>query len=328
MNKKYQVFISSTYSDLIEQRKKALDILLMADCIPAGMEAFVATDDEQFNVIKKVIDLCDYYILIIGKRYGTINKATGLSYTEMEYDYAKEKNIPILVFALDDSVEMPIDKMETETEKIENLKIFKEKAMKNRLASPWKTPDDLYLQMSISIMKAKIEIKRPGWQRAVDYDELSLNQEILELRNKNIELETKLKDANKTIESFTIQNNLAFENCKIKIDYYYINNNNKIQKSIVITLKKIFSIVSTQMLDVAITEQSILNSIIFNLISKNNKIYLNDNQLIKRILNQFKSLDLITSYWSAEKSVLFWKLTKKGKKVRDDIILIKSESNN
>lgn len=64
MEKKYQVFISSTYKDLIEERKKVLNILLMADCIPAGMEAFVATDLAQFEVIKKVIDLCDYYVLI------------------------------------------------------------------------------------------------------------------------------------------------------------------------------------------------------------------------------------------------------------------------
>ena len=42
--KKFQVFISSTYIDLIEERRKVLDVLLMADCIPAGMEAFVATD--------------------------------------------------------------------------------------------------------------------------------------------------------------------------------------------------------------------------------------------------------------------------------------------
>ena len=48
------MFISSTYADRIEVRKKVLDILLMADCIPAGMEAFVATDAEQFEVIKKV----------------------------------------------------------------------------------------------------------------------------------------------------------------------------------------------------------------------------------------------------------------------------------
>lgn len=100
MDKKYQVFISSTFSDLIEERKKIQEILLMADCIPAGMEAFVATNEEQFNVIKKVIDLCDYYVLIVGGRYGSVNESTGLSYTEMEYDYAVENNIPVLVFAL------------------------------------------------------------------------------------------------------------------------------------------------------------------------------------------------------------------------------------
>ena len=87
---KYQVFISSTYSDLYKERKQVLDILLMADCIPAGMENFVATDDEQFNVIKKVIDLCDYYVLILGKRYGSVNEKTGISYTEMEYNYCND----------------------------------------------------------------------------------------------------------------------------------------------------------------------------------------------------------------------------------------------
>lgn len=55
MERKYQVFISSTYSDLVEERRKVLDVLLMADCIPEGMEAFVATDIEQFEVIKKLL---------------------------------------------------------------------------------------------------------------------------------------------------------------------------------------------------------------------------------------------------------------------------------
>lgn len=56
-NVKYQVFISSTYADLSQERKKVLDVLLMADCIPAGMENFVATDDEQFNVIPESVEL-------------------------------------------------------------------------------------------------------------------------------------------------------------------------------------------------------------------------------------------------------------------------------
>ena len=128
-NRKYQVFISSTYSDLVEERKKVLDILLMADCIPAGMEAFVATDVKQFEVIKKVIDLCDYYILIIGQRYGSINPDTGISYTEMEYDYAIKNKIPVLVFVLDEQIALPNDKKENEPDKVERLKAFRAKAI-------------------------------------------------------------------------------------------------------------------------------------------------------------------------------------------------------
>ncbi len=135
MEKKYQVFISSTYSDLIEERKGLFDAILTTDCIPSGMESFVATDDEQFEVIKKVIDLCDYYILLIGGRYGTINDKTGKSYTEMEYDYAISKKIPVLVFARNNIDSLPNDKKENDEQKKTKLIIFKDRAMKNRLAT-------------------------------------------------------------------------------------------------------------------------------------------------------------------------------------------------
>ena len=72
MNKIYQVFISSTYQDLIEERQKVIEALLGKNCFPVGMEYFSATNDAQFTVIKKLIDRCDYFILIIGGRYGSI----------------------------------------------------------------------------------------------------------------------------------------------------------------------------------------------------------------------------------------------------------------
>lgn len=59
---------------------------------------FSASNDEQFKYIKKIIDICDYYILIVGARYGTINLTTGISFTDQEYDYAISKNIPVLAF--------------------------------------------------------------------------------------------------------------------------------------------------------------------------------------------------------------------------------------
>ena len=62
--KKYQVFVSSTYEDLKEERKEVMQALLELDCIPSGMELFPAADDDQWTLIKRVINECDYYIVI------------------------------------------------------------------------------------------------------------------------------------------------------------------------------------------------------------------------------------------------------------------------
>ena len=90
MNKKYQVFISSTFTDLKDERKEITRVLLEMDCIPTGMEMFQASDDNQWQVIKRVISLCDYYLVIIAGRYGSVHPKTKKSYTQMEYEYIKQ----------------------------------------------------------------------------------------------------------------------------------------------------------------------------------------------------------------------------------------------
>ena len=80
MQKKYQIFISSTYVDLVEERQRVLRSILDMGHIPAGMELFSAADEEQFSYIKKILDECDYYVLVIGGRYGSVDDE-GISYT-------------------------------------------------------------------------------------------------------------------------------------------------------------------------------------------------------------------------------------------------------
>ena len=84
IKKKYQVLIFSTYTDLIEERQSAVEAILKADHIPAGMELFKA-GKEQLETVQKWIDESDIYVLILGKRYGSIETKSGLSYTEIEY---------------------------------------------------------------------------------------------------------------------------------------------------------------------------------------------------------------------------------------------------
>ena len=324
--KKYQVFISSTYSDLKEERRKILDILLMADCIPAGMEAFVASDVEQFEVIKKVIELCDYYILIIGKRYGSINEQTGLSYTEMEYEYAKQLGIPVLVFALDESVEVSEDKRETDPEKITALTLFRQKALDNRLATIWKTQDELTGAVAVSIMRATKQIQRPGWQRATDYDEASLRREIMKLQKERDKIAADLNIAKKQVIALTTVTDIAFEGYVVSIDYEKHNvSGSPSYGTIKRELPELFKIISTQMMDVALTESGIESALITNLFPKYSFNYkFTDTQLVKKILNQLKALNLLYSNWSDDKSNLFWGVTTKGELERNKMILVRN----
>jgi hypothetical protein len=86
--KKLQVFVSSTFSDLQEERQAAVEAILTAGHIPAGMELFAAGDESQMNVIKRWIDESDAYMLILGGRYGSIEPMTQKSYIQLEYEYA------------------------------------------------------------------------------------------------------------------------------------------------------------------------------------------------------------------------------------------------
>src|SRR5687767_10458335 len=90
MEKRYQVFVSSTFRDLVDERQEVMQALLELGCMPAGMELFPAASDDQWTLIKKVIDDSDYYIVIVGGRYGSLGP-DGLSYTEMEYRYALDQ---------------------------------------------------------------------------------------------------------------------------------------------------------------------------------------------------------------------------------------------
>jgi hypothetical protein len=88
--KKLQVFVSSTYLDLKEERQAAVEAILQAGHIPAGMELFTAGDQSQWTVIKRWIDESDVYLLLLGGRYGSVDPITEKSYTQLEFEYAVE----------------------------------------------------------------------------------------------------------------------------------------------------------------------------------------------------------------------------------------------
>lgn len=134
MNKRYQVFVSSTYDDLQEERKEVMKAILELDCIPTKMELFPASNEDQWSLIKRVIDDSDYYIVIIGGRYGSTND-DGISYTEMEYRYALETQKPIIAFLHKNPEEIKSKFAEKTQEGRDKLISFRKLAEKNLYAT-------------------------------------------------------------------------------------------------------------------------------------------------------------------------------------------------
>ncbi|NGT48104.1 DUF4062 domain-containing protein [Clostridium perfringens] len=193
MEKRYQVFISSTFADLQDERKAIMESIMDLDCFPAGMEMFPANDSEQFEYIKTIIDASDYYVLIIAGRYGSLAD-DGKSYTEKEFDYAKEKGIPVLVFVKKDLENIPLSKTDGSEEKMKKLKNFIEKAMENRLAKYWGDSKELKYEVHSSLSKAFKTHPRTGWVRGNIANNENLLNQINDLRIENERLRKSINE--------------------------------------------------------------------------------------------------------------------------------------
>lgn len=162
--KKYQIFLSSTYEDLKDERRAVEEVIVRAGDLPVGMEAFPAADDEQFEFIKTIIDRCDYYVLIIAGRYGSLSR-DGLSFTEKEYRHAVEKGVPVLVLLRDGRDKISADKVEADSIGRERLEAFISLVSRDRIRKTWNTIDGLKLAVREAIDHAKATKPRPGWVR-------------------------------------------------------------------------------------------------------------------------------------------------------------------
>lgn len=163
---KYQVFISSTYKDLIPARESLIMSLLSSKYIPCGMELFPSSSDSQFEYIKRMLNLCDYYVLILAGRYGEIGNS-GLSYTEMEYNYAIDNGIPILAFLHKHPENIPIKFSEKDSIMREKLMKFRERVQKERLYKQWESPEELSSMVLSSLIEEQEIHPRPGWVRSI-----------------------------------------------------------------------------------------------------------------------------------------------------------------
>jgi hypothetical protein len=230
IKKRLQVFVSSTYLDLKEERQAAVKAILEADHIPAGMELFTSGDESQMEVIKQWIEDSDVYLLILGGRYGSIEPSSGKSYTHLEYEYAIELGKPL--FACVMKSEYLNRKIEGSNYKdiMEQSNIDRFNNFKNLVMSKLVSQCDSLAEIQYSIAKTMKAIDRNdnlgGWVRAnQSSDSALLYDEIAKLSQENRELRDRIEKINKSEHqsSIPVVHGVSFDEIKITLGKLFLS---------------------------------------------------------------------------------------------------------
>lgn len=192
MQKRFQVFVSSTFRDLQVERSKIIRVLLEMNCIPTGMEMFPAANDDAWTWIKKCIEESDYYVVLVAGRYGSISESTGLAYTEMEYSYAVKIGKPVIAFLHGNPDRLPERRKEATSEAREKLSAFR-KLTERKLCKYWKNADELGQQLAVSLPQLFAQYPATGWVRSDSLpDRTPKAEELVNLENQVRDLKARL----------------------------------------------------------------------------------------------------------------------------------------
>lgn len=303
-----------------------MQALLELDCIPSGMELFPAADDDQWNLIKQVIDDCDYYVVIIGGRYGSVGKG-GKSYTQMEYEYAVSKGKPVLAFLHKSPGTIAADKSEESSEGRSKLKAFRELAEK-KMCKYWSSPEELGSVVSRSVVKLMKSKPAVGWVRADLVPDETASKEILKLKKQLEDLQHELESTRNAAPPGT--SDLAQGDDPLELTFRStfreveggVSRARQKEHQVATTWSEVFSVISPPMIDKASEQQ--LSGALREHFNKRDRLVdpqalpyglALSNTDLQKLKLQFRALGLITkdtSQKSLKDTSTYWTLTPYG----------------
>lgn len=166
-DRRYQVFISSTFKDLQEERQKVLQAVLEMRAFPAGMEMFPSANDEQFDFIKREIESSDYYVVVVAGKYGSLAK-DGKSFTEKEHEHATKLGKPTMSFLFYDPEQLKGMQLEADPALRAKLNAFRRQLAAGRLVKYYQNADELKSQVLQALVNAFNNQALQGWVRATN----------------------------------------------------------------------------------------------------------------------------------------------------------------
>jgi hypothetical protein len=302
-----------------------MQAVLELDCFPAGMELFPAADDSAWEYIEKIIQESDYYIVIVGARYGS-RDGNGLSFTEREYDLAAKLQKPILAFLHSEPQSIAISKADLNEADRVALDAFREKLRQSKLCNHWSSALELYGKVLSSLNRLKRSHPTGGWVRAGEVPaaelELELERTRLQLSKMTAELKDLKDKAEKSARSELLPPAKGWgELTSLQVDYE--SGHSTSRKTVRVKWEAVFKYIGPRMAECALSPTSIRTRL-SKLCAESAEIRQEQKPTISqaaadKVVWQLQALGMIemeSAGWDRR-----WKLTDEGWKELDRLIV-------
>jgi hypothetical protein len=187
MAKKYHIFTGSTSDDLKNERKELPALIIEMGHIPVMPDFIDSTGGSGTQLIKKNIEECDYFIVLVAHKY--------FEQQEAEYTRALKKGIPVIALIIDEKARWKASKKESGAALLGKLKDFKEKLRAGPHAFWTNTADLRQKAQSLLIQEMNLN-PRQGWLSSDQAIDPSVANELSRLSAENEELKRRVRTGN------------------------------------------------------------------------------------------------------------------------------------
>src|SRR6185437_16020728 len=148
-----RIFVASTYEDLLSYRSAATRSILTSGNISEDMLFWPAEESPPLDASIRRVRSCDLLILLLAHRYGKPPREHMLSITELEFDEAARRRIPVLAFSVDPAYPWPPIYVETDPARRARLAAFIKKVNEWVMYERFTSPESLEVAVTNAITR-------------------------------------------------------------------------------------------------------------------------------------------------------------------------------
>jgi hypothetical protein len=117
------------------------------------MEIFGARTADPIQTCVEEVKKSKVFIGILGMRYGSVDKESGKSFVQIEYETALYEKIDVLIYIIDEEQALIPPKLVDKNENAKKLEDFKEFLRKHHTVDTFTTPGDLAIKIERDIVR-------------------------------------------------------------------------------------------------------------------------------------------------------------------------------